>query len=53
MGTNLWKGLKAFNLFRLLENEILEMFGEREKRKSKHEFVGNKVCKAEEVGNIL
>ena len=38
-----------FNLFRLLENEILEMFSIREKRKSKHKFGGAKVCKAEEV----
>ena len=38
-----------FNLFRLLENERLEMFSIRERRKSKHKFGGNKVCKAEEV----
>ena len=33
----------------LLKNETLEMFSMREKRKSKHKSVGNKVCKAEEV----
>ena len=38
-----------FNLFRLLENETLEMFSTRERRRSKHKFSGTKVCKAEEV----
>ena len=38
-----------FNLFRLLENETLEMFSIRERRRSKHKFGGTKVCKAEEV----
>ena len=38
-----------FNLFRLLENETLEIFSMRKKRKRKHEFGGTKVCKAEEV----
>ena len=38
-----------FNLFRLLENETMEMFKLRERRKSKHKFNGTKVCKAEEV----
>ena len=37
------------NLFRLLENETLEMFNMRERCKSKHKFGGTKVCKAEEV----
>ena len=41
------KDLKAFNLFRLLENETLEMFSMRERRKRKHKFGGNKVRKAE------
>ena len=40
---------KVFNLFRLLENEILEMFSKRERRKSKHKFGGTKVFKAEVV----
>ena len=44
------KDLKAFNLFRLLENETLEMFSMRERRKRKHKFGGTKVRKAEEVG---
>ena len=38
-----------FNLLRLLENESLEMFSTRERRNSKREFGGTKVCKAEEV----
>ena len=38
-----------FNLFRVLENETLEMFSMRKRRKNKHEFGGTKVCKAEEV----
>ena len=38
-----------FNLFRQLENQILEMFSVRERRKSKHKFGGTKICKAEEV----
>ena len=38
-----------FNLFRLLENETLEMFSMRERRKSKHKFNGTKVCKADKV----
>ena len=36
------------SLFRLLENEILEMFSMRDRRKSKHKFDGTKVCQAEE-----
>ena len=38
-----------FNLYRLLENETLEMFSMRQRRKSKHKFDGSKVSKAEEV----
>ena len=38
-----------FNLFKLTENETLEMFSVRKRRKSKHEFGGTKVCKTEEV----
>ena len=53
MGTNFWQGIKAFNLFRLLENEILEIIIEREGCKSEHKFGGTKICKAEEVKNIL
>ena len=49
MGTNFWLGLKVFNLFRLLENETLEMFSIRERRKSKYESGGTKFFKAEEV----
>ena len=38
-----------FNLFRLLENDTLEIFSMRERRKSKNKFGGTKVCKAENV----
>ena len=38
-----------FNLFRLPENETLEMFSMRKRSKSKHKFGGTKPCKAEEV----
>ena len=40
-------GLKVFNLFRLLRNETLKMFSIRERRKSRHEFGGTEVCKAD------
>ena len=38
-----------FNLFRLLENDTLEIFSMGEGRKNKHKFGGTKVCKAEDV----
>ena len=38
-----------FNLFRLPEDETLQIFRIRESRKSRHKFGGTKVCKAEEV----
>ena len=38
-----------FNLFRLLENETLEMFSMPERRKSEYKFGGSKVCKVEQV----
>ena len=47
--TNSSYKLKAFNLFRLLENETLKIYSIRERRKSRHKFGGTKVCKAEEV----
>ena len=37
------------DLFRVLENETLDMISMRERRKSKHKFGGSIVCKAEEV----
>ena len=49
MDTNLWQALKACNLFRLLENEKLQMLSMRERSKSKHKFRRTKVCKAEDV----
>ena len=38
-----------FNLFKILENETLQMLSMREKHQSKHKFGGTKVCKAKEV----
>ena len=49
MGSNLWQTLKAFNLFRLLEYEIMAIFSVGERSKSKRKFGGTKVCEADEV----
>ena len=49
MGSNLWRALKAFNLFKLLENEIMEMFNMGERSKSKRKFGWTKVCETDEV----
>ena len=49
MGSNLWQALKVFSLFRLLENETMEMFSIGEWSKSKHKFGGTKVCEAGKV----
>ena len=38
-----------FNRFRVLENEIMEIFSNGERNKSKHKFAGTKVCGADEV----
>ena len=43
------KRLKAFNLFRLLQNETLKAFSIRERHKRRNKFGETKVCKAEEV----
>ena len=40
MGSKLLEALKAFNLFKLLENETMGMFCIGEQGKSKHEFGG-------------
>ena len=40
MGSNLLEALKAFDLFRLMENETMEMFRIGERGKSKHKFGG-------------
>ena len=40
---------KAFNLFRLLQNETLKTFSIRERHKRRNKFGETKVCKAEEV----
>ena len=40
---------EVFNLFKILENETLQMLSMREKHQSKHKFGGTKVCKAKEV----
>ena len=45
------QALKAFKLFRLLENETIEMFGMGERTKSKRKLGWTKVCKADEVIN--
>ena len=49
MVTNIWLGLKAFIVFRLLKNKTLEMLSMGERRKSKHKFGGIKVWKVEEA----
>ena len=49
IGTNLWQALKAFNQFRIIKNETMEMFSIGERRKSKHKFGGIKFCEGEEV----
>ena len=49
MCSSLWQALKALNLFRLLESEILEIFGMGGWSKSKRKFGGMKVCEAEEI----
>ena len=49
MVSNLCQALKPFNLFRLLENETMEIFSMGERSKSKHKFGGLKVCKTDEV----
>ena len=49
MGSNLCQALKAFNLFRLLEKETMEIFSMSGRNKSKHKFGGMKVCEAVEV----
>ena len=49
MGTNFWEGFEAFNLFRLLEKETLEMCSMLKSRKSNYKFGGTKVCNTEEV----
>ena len=46
--TNFSYGFKAFNLFKLLENETSKIFSIWERRKSRHKF-GTDVYKAEEV----
>ena len=49
MGSNLWQTLKTFNLFRILENEAMEMFIMGERSKSKYKLDEMKVCKGDEV----
>ena len=43
------QALKAFNLYKLLEDQTREMFSMGEKSKINHEFDVTKVCEAEEV----
>ena len=47
--TNFWKGLKVFNLFKLLESETSKIFIIRERRKNRHEYGGTKDWKAKKV----
>ena len=49
MVTNIWLGLKAFIVFRLLKSKTLEMLSMGERRKSKLKFGGIKVWKVEEA----
>ena len=49
MGSNLWQKLKAVNLLRLLENEIMEMFNIGKRSKNKRKIGGAKVCEADEI----
>ena len=49
MGSNLWQALKALDLFRLMENETMEIFSMCGRSKSKHKFHGVKVSEADEV----
>ena len=44
VGTILEEGLKTFNFLSLLWKETIEMFSIRQGNKSKHKFVGTKVC---------
>ena len=53
MGSNLLQALKAFNLFKLLENQTMETFSMGGRSKSKHKFGGIKVCEADEVSEYF
>ena len=44
VGTILEEGLKTLNFLSLLWKETMEMFSVRQGNKSKHKFVGTKVC---------
>ena len=48
MGSNLWQALKAFDLFWLLENEIMEIYSMGRRSKNKHKFSGMRVCETDE-----
>ena len=48
MGSNLSQAPKAFNIFRLLESEAMEMFNIGEQSQSKSKFLGTEVCEAAE-----
>ena len=49
MVSNLCQALKPFNLFRLLENETMEIFSMGERSNGKHKFGELKVCKTDKV----
>ena len=49
MGSNLGQELKVINLFRLLENEAIEICSMAERSKSKRKFGGTKFCEVAKV----
>ena len=53
MDYNLWQARKAINLFRLLENETMEMFSTEERSKSKRKIGGTKACEADKVREFI
>ena len=46
------KCFKVFNLFRLLENELMEKFSMKGRNKNKHKFSGSRVCETVVGSNI-
>ena len=49
MRTIFWQALETFNLFRLLENDIMELFSIGVRKESKHEFAEREVYKVWKV----
>ena len=44
--TSLWKVLKKFDLFRVLDNEVMEKFSMKGRNKNKHKFWVSKISEA-------